>query len=119
MVEYRQPKSRPVVLRGVTYNVAVGCGTLYVTVNEDSDGSVYEIFLKLGKSGSCVSSMCEGLCRMVTFSFRLGAHPDDVIKQLRGIRCPTTGKGDHQYFSCVDAVSKVLKSHVESKLKSK
>ncbi len=54
-------RKRPPVMRGRTVQTNVGCGPLYITLNEDAEGKPFEVFFKLGKSGSCQQSYLEAL----------------------------------------------------------
>lgn len=100
--------SRESVLRGETREKITGCGSLYVTINEDEFGP-REIFANMGKAGGCASASTEAMGRLISLAFRYGASPDKIAKQLRGIRCHVPlGLGPHQVLSCPDAIGKAL-----------
>jgi ribonucleoside-diphosphate reductase alpha chain len=100
--------SRSPVLRGETREKVTGCGSLYVTVNEDDYGP-REIFANMGKAGGCASASTEAIGRLISLAFRYGAPPDKIVKQLRGIRCHVPlGFGPNQILSCPDAIGKAL-----------
>jgi ribonucleoside-diphosphate reductase alpha chain len=100
--------SRSPVLRGETREKVTGCGSLYVTVNEDDFGP-REIFANMGKAGGCASASTEAIGRLISLAFRYGVPPDKIVKQLRGIRCHVPlGFGPHQILSCPDAIGKAL-----------
>ncbi len=102
-----RPRPRPASLRGVTEQVYIGCGKLYVTVNYDEHG-ICEVFTNTGKHGGC-PSQSEAVGRLASVALRSGISTEEVIKQLKGIRCPSTirqkGLG---VLSCPDAIAKVL-----------
>jgi ribonucleoside-diphosphate reductase alpha chain len=100
--------SRESVLRGETREKITGCGSLYVTINEDECGP-REIFANMGKAGGCASASTEALGRLISLAFRYGAPPEKIAKQLKGIRCHVPlGLGPHQVLSCPDAIGKAL-----------
>jgi len=100
--------SRSPVLRGETREKVTGCGSLYVTVNEDEYGP-REIFANMGKAGGCASASTEAIGRLISLAFRYGVPPDKIVKQIRGIRCHVPlGFGPNQILSCPDAIGKAL-----------
>lgn len=100
--------SRAGVLRGETREKITGCGSLYVTVNEDDLGP-REVFANMGKAGGCASASTEAMGRLISLAFRYGASPEKIVKQLKGIRCHVPlGLGPRQILSCPDAIGKAI-----------
>ena len=108
-----KPKPRPIVVHGVTRKMATGCGNLYVTMNEDEEG-LFEVFVRLGKAGGCADAQLEAIGRLISLQLRSGIKVEAIIKQLKGIRCPSPllARGG-PILSCPDAVAKALESHVK------
>ncbi|OHE59816.1 MAG: ribonucleoside-diphosphate reductase, adenosylcobalamin-dependent, partial [Thermodesulfovibrio sp. RBG_19FT_COMBO_42_12] len=111
------PKGRPEVIKGATRLMKTGCGNLYVTINEDEKGHLFELFTSMGKAGGCAASQSEAIGRLVSLAFRSDIEPDEIIKQLKGISChePAWHSGG-RILSCSDAIAKALEKYrVEGK----
>jgi hypothetical protein len=107
-VAYRK---RPAVLRGRTVQSNVGCGPLYITLNEDENGKPFEVFFKLGKSGSCQQSYLEALGVAMSVGLRYGADPQKFIDKFEGMRCPNPKMRNAEgptTLSCADGISQGL-----------
>jgi ribonucleoside-diphosphate reductase alpha chain len=112
----RKPKARQDVIHGSTRKIRTGCGNLYVTVNEDEEGKLFEIFNQIGKAGGCAASQSEAIGRLVSLSFRSGIEPEDIIRQLKGISCHTpVWYREGKVLSCSDAVAKAIEWHLQEK----
>jgi hypothetical protein len=103
-------RKRPSVMNGRTVQQNVGCGPLYVTLNEDENGKPFEVFFKLGKSGSCQQSYLEALGVAMSVGLRYGADPQKYVDKLSGMRCPIPltrmqNGGVQGSHSCADAIS--------------
>jgi len=112
------PRPRPRVTFGQTSKFRMGCGTLFVTVNRDTEG-ICEVFANLGKAGGC-PSQTEATCRAVSAAMRTGVDPRIMIDQLHSIKCMSaavarkSNKGV-DVLSCPDAIARALQEAVASK----
>ncbi|MDP2754369.1 MAG: vitamin B12-dependent ribonucleotide reductase [Nitrospirota bacterium] len=109
------PKKRPEVIKGTTRLMKTGCGNLYVTINEDEEGHLFELFTSMGKAGGCAASQSEAIGRLVSLAFRTNVEPEEIIKQMKGISChsPIWHDGG-RILSCSDAIANALeKYHVK------
>ena len=107
---------RPPITFGSTYRMETPVGVAYITINEDEKGRPLEVFINgVGKAGSDLFAMAEGLGRMISFSLRMTAQftPEEKIIKIvdellniggSGVR----GFGKWQIRSLPDAVAKVL-----------
>jgi ribonucleoside-diphosphate reductase alpha chain len=104
------PRKRPEITIGKTIKVPVGdCGHLYVTINSDEKGPC-EVFVKLGKSGGCVSSHAESLGRIISAALRSGVDVTELIEQLKNIRCSKVAFHNGTTIkSCSDGIAYALK----------
>ncbi len=108
------PRKRAKVTRGSTEKVTTGCGSLYVTVNSDEQG-ICEVFTTLGKAGGCAMAQLEGISRLISLALRSGIDVDTLVRQLRGIRCPSIAwENGKSVLSCADAIASVLEKHTAS-----
>ena len=100
--------SRPQLLTGETQRMDTGCGKLFVIMNDDEYGA-REVFANMGKAGGCASSNTEALGRLISLALKKGAAPQEVVEQLKGIRCHVPyGLGPNATLSCADAIGKAL-----------
>ena len=113
------PRRRSKITTGVTERVTTGCGYLYVTVNSDAQG-ICEVFSSLGKAGGCASAQLEATCRLISLALRSGIDIASVVRQLRGIRCPSIAwEEGKSILSCADAIASVLEKHISGDNKPK
>jgi len=114
-----RPRDRPKMITGVTGRVDSGCGALYVTINQDKFGP-FEMFANLGKGGGCAAAQIEALARLASLAMRSGIDPWQIVKQLKGIRCPNPkaaplGMADESILSCPDGMGKSLERYLMGK----
>ena len=81
-------RPRPQITTGRTQRIPTAHGNMYVTINEDKYG-ICEVFAQTGKSGGDAAANNEAIARLISTALRAGVPPEDVIKQLRGIRSST------------------------------
>jgi ribonucleoside-diphosphate reductase alpha chain len=123
VVETVEPKvSRPLVLRGRTYEIMTPVGKAYVTVNRDENNRPFEVFVTVGKGGMHTMADAEAIGRLTSISLRVAGVnrlevAQKIVAQLRGIGGSSTiGFGKDRVMSLADALAKVLTedmAHVE------
>lgn len=106
------PRKRPEMIKGSTRLMHTGCGNLYVTINADDEGHLFELFTSMGKAGGCAASQSEAIGRLVSLAFRSNIEPDEVVKQLKGISChEPSWHSSGKILSCSDALAKALEQY--------
>ena len=91
-------------------------GNLYVTMNTDPSGKLFEVFATMGKAGGLGASMTEAICRLISISLRSGVSPRALIKELRGITDQPFWFGDNRVTSVADAIGKAVENFLYPKL---
>ena len=113
-------KPRPMVVHGSTYRINTPVGIAFITLNTNGGNppEPLEVFINVGKAGSDVYAMAEGLGRMISVALRFSSHlsveerVNEIITQLQGIGgARTMGFGKDRIRSLPDAVAKVLSMH--------
>lgn len=111
-------KPRPMVVTGATYQVQTPVGKAYITINTNGNNEPLELFMNVGKAGSDVTAMAEGLGRMVSLNLRFRSHVNSferirqVVYELSGIGgSRSVGFGKEKVRSLPDAIAKVLANH--------
>ena len=108
------PRKRPENIRGETRHMKTGCGNIYITVNADEHGQLFELFTHMGKAGGCASSQAEAIGRLVSLALRSNIEPEVVIKQLKGITCHNQAWAPGgKITSCSDAIAKALELYMQ------
>ena len=97
---------------GSTYCKKCACGTLYITINRDSNNNIVECFVHTSKGGICQASL-NAINRMISLAMRSGVRIDEITDQLGGINCQACikakTKGDKiDGISCADILSKTI-----------
>lgn len=111
-------KQRPAVVRGYTRQVQAPEGKLNITINSDGDGP-FEVFLNVGRAGSDIAAMAEGIGRLISFTLRLDSAMSqeerlhEIARQLQGIGgSGSIGFGPHRVASLADAIARALALHL-------
>lgn len=97
-------EKRPTRVTGTTYMVGTGCGKLFATLNEHKD-EPFEVFLKLGSQGSCVSSFMAAIGTLLSVSLRFGVPMSNFATTLAAASCPAHKDGAP---SCMSALGLLI-----------
>ncbi|GIW64415.1 MAG: ribonucleotide-diphosphate reductase subunit alpha [Patescibacteria group bacterium] len=113
-------KPRPMVVHGATYKINTPVGVAFITLNTNGGNppEPMEMFITIGKAGSDIYAMAEGLGRMISTALRFSSHLPvevrvrEIINQLKDIGgARTYGFGKDKIRSLPDAIAKVLAMH--------
>jgi ribonucleoside-diphosphate reductase alpha chain len=111
---------RPEILHGRTYQVESPFGIVFVTLNEDSEGHPFELFLKIGKCGSDVAADAEAIARLCSLLLRLPSPVSEqqrirfVIKHLKEIG-GSHRHDSHAVRSVPDAIARALSQYLDGR----
>ncbi len=111
-------------LSGNTYKVKTPQGKAFITVNRTSEGRPFEVFLNVGKAGSDVSGLSEGLGRVLSGWLREPKSSEstvkEIISQLIGIGgSRSVGFGKTKVSSIPDAIAKILADEYGYQIRAK
>ena len=100
------------ITHGCTFCKKCACGTLYVTINKNSDDHIVELFTHTSKGGICQANL-NAETRMASLALRSGVKVSEVVDQLKGITCPACtamrAKGKKvDGISCADIIAKTI-----------
>jgi ribonucleoside-diphosphate reductase alpha chain len=116
-------KPRPDVLSGRTHQITTPLGKAFISINEDNNGNIFEIFINVGRAGSDITADAEAIGRLISLAFRIPSNyssdqiAQKVISQLRGIGgSGSTGFGADRVRSLADAIAKVIEQHQATKV---
>jgi len=113
-------KPRPIVVNGSTYRVNTPVGVAFITINTNggSPPEPLEVFISIGKAGTDIYAMAEGLGRIISLAIRFSSplspyeRIKEIVNQLQGIGgARTMGFGKEKIRSLPDAAAKVLAMH--------
>ncbi|TAL62079.1 MAG: TSCPD domain-containing protein [Bacteroidetes bacterium] len=104
---------REIVLDGVTYKAKTGCGSVYITINEN-DGKPIEVFATLGKSGGCACAQLQAIGRLLSWGLSSGANIEKAAYTINGILCHEVDI-DSGKLACPSAVANIIQKYIESK----
>ncbi|GEM_PF-292329 len=121
LIETKEFKKRPKVLRGLTVKQATPLGKMYVTLNTSDGMDIEEVFVQLGQVGSDIRAIVDSLGILLTLSLsdRLSSLPQEqklkwLTSKLIGIKGSNPiGFGPTRVDSLPDAIGKVLKDYLE------
>ena len=111
------------VRTGQTISLPTGFGTLHLTCNFDNENQPVEVFINVGKAGSDLMAIAEGIGRLISYALQV---PSDLsreerytamIGQLKDIGgSGSFGFGPNKTISFPDAVAKAMTFNVEKPL---
>ncbi len=111
-------KPRPMVVHGSTYKIGTPVGTAFITINTSDEGEPNEVFITVGKAGTDVNAMAEGMGRVISVALRFASHLSpqervtEIVRQMQGIGgARAMGFGKSRILSLPDAIAKVLMMH--------
>jgi ribonucleoside-diphosphate reductase alpha chain len=119
LVAEPQPiRPRPVPEDGLpshSFPVVTPLGKLRLFVTELEDGSPFEVFAIIGRTGSDVFAFTEAIGRLLSIALRCGIPVKMLADQLRGIGgSRSAGFGPDRVRSVPDAIGKLLQDHYVS-----
>ena len=97
-------------LHGTTYDLRTGCGTVFVTINDDEFGPV-EVFVNMNPSGGCADAQTASTGVSLSLGLHANVDPMKYVKHLKSIRCPENNPLTGS-MSCPEAVATAVLTHL-------
>lgn len=117
-LKLRYKYERPGIMMGTTWKLRLGCGNVYITVNRDDEGFAREVFMRLGKSGSCQNCLVASISRIVSIALQEGIQERRLAKTIVSMVCQEAQPGEirdeNRLTSCVDGLAKILMGKIKS-----
>ena len=109
---------RPAVLQGKTIKEKTGCGSIYITLNYDDKGNLFEVRFSMGKAGHCVNTMLIREAVAISKWLQTEVDRDEVISFFKehwmGVSCNNAEKLDDKRFSsCGDVIGRAILEELE------
>ncbi len=100
---------------GQTISLPTQFGTLHLTANFDENNEPVEVFINVGKAGSDLMAIAEGVGRLISYALQIPSNLSresrytEIISQLRGIGGNSQyGFGPNKINSFPDAVARAM-----------
>lgn len=100
------------VLPARRYRLTTSMGHVFVTVSYDEDGA-QEVFTQIGKAGSELNAMAEGISRLISRSLAWGIPPHEIVKQLKDIKSDPCFENGKWIKSLPDAISQAMEDFIK------
>lgn len=112
-------RPRPTTIPSRTSRIRTPYGNLFTIIGMGEDGAPLEVYLMLGKAGSSVRPLLEGISRLASLCLRSGVAVEDVIDELKGLK--DSGRplvGEKHIYSIPDALAQELQAVVKEQEKN-
>lgn len=97
--------------KGYTTKIPTGCGSLWITINENKEGKINEVFISNSSDGGCPN--IQGEARLISLLLRNNIPIEDIIDQLTSVKCPRSIASKRtKSKSCSDAVAITIKEYL-------
>ena len=104
----KESNDRGRTLYGKTEKVSTGHGNMYVTMNSNDEGELYEVITNMGKSGACNNASLEIVSRLISLALQWDIPVDEITKQLYNITCCPQWSDGSLMRSPYDALARVI-----------
>ncbi|HET7010908.1 MAG TPA: adenosylcobalamin-dependent ribonucleoside-diphosphate reductase [Anaerolineales bacterium] len=116
---YEGKKPRPPRLDGCTYQTSTPLGKAFITINQNSEGQPFEVFITTAKAGSETAAVSEAIGRLISYVLRVASPVSprermaEVVRQLAGIGGGRPlGFGPNRVLSLPDGLARALAEYL-------
>jgi len=112
--QYKTPRRRlPENRFGITHQFDISGNKGYITTNTFDDGTLGEVYLRLGKSGSTIEGIINGFTKLLSTSIQYGVPIDKLIRSFINTKFEPNGFTKNNKIKTTSSILDYLFKHID------